>query len=98
MASAEKSSSTRGRQAAGESSSTPADRLDEVVLAVAAEAGDAVVDELGRGAPVRRDDRRAARHRLDHHETERLGPADREDHRARPAEQVDLRPRACTFS
>ena len=38
-----------------------------------------------------RDDRRAARHRLDHHEPERLGPADREHHRACPAEQVDLR-------
>src|SRR5205807_3538174 len=53
-----------------------ADHLDEVVLAVAAKAGDAVVDELGRGAPVRGDDRRAARHRFDHHQPERLGPSD----------------------
>ena len=45
---------------------------------------DAVVDELGRGAPVRRDDRRAARHGLDHHEAERLGPPDREQHARGP--------------
>ena len=68
----------------------PADRLHEVVLAVAAKAGHAVFDDLGRGAPVGGDHRVSARHRLGHHEAERLGPADREHHRARPAEQLDL--------
>ena len=84
------SSSTRRRHAGGSRVADPADRLDEVVVAVAAKAGDAVVDELGRRAPVGGDDRRAARHRFDHHEPERLRPADREHHRAGPAEQVDL--------
>ena len=45
------------------------------------EAGHAFVDDLRHRAAVEGDDRRAARHRLDHHQTERLGPIDRHQQR-----------------
>ena len=47
-------------------------------------------DQLGCRAPVGGDHRRSARHRLDHHETERFRPPDREHHHAGATEQVDL--------
>ena len=43
--------------------------------------GHAFVDHLGHRAAAPRDHRRAAGHRLDHHEAERLGPVDREQQR-----------------
>ena len=49
-----------------------------------------VLDHLGHGAPAGRDHRRPARHRLDHHQPERLLPLDREERRARVLEQLDL--------
>ena len=90
MASPEKRSSTRRRQAAGSRVSTRPIISTRSSSPSRRKPGDAVVDELGRRAPVGGDDRRPARHGLDHHEPERLGPADREHHRARPPEQLDL--------
>ena len=52
--------------------------------------GAAVVDDLGYRTAPGRDDRRPARHRLDHHQPERLLPVDRRDERARAHEQLDL--------
>src|SRR5262249_11783627 len=39
--------------------------------------GDPILDHLGHGTCVEADDWRAAGHRLDHHESERLRPVDR---------------------
>src|SRR5262249_36498404 len=50
----------------------------------------AVLDHLRHGPPPRGDHRRAAGHRLDHHEAEGLLPLDREQRRARVLEQLDL--------
>ena len=90
MAAAENRSSTRARHAAGSSWSTRPIACARSSALSRRKPGDAVGDELGRRAPVRRDDRRAAGHRLDHDEPERLRPADREQHGARPGEQLDL--------
>ena len=79
-----------GPTARGREGTDRQDRLDEVVVAVATKAGDAVGDELGSRAPFGGDNRCAARHRLDHHEAERLGPAGGEHHRTRPTEDLDL--------
>ena len=69
----------------------PADRRGHRVLVVDDEARPAVLDDLGRRALRERDHRRAAGQRLDHHEAERLGPADR--HQQRPGARG--RARAC---
>ena len=50
----------------------------------------AVLDHLRHRAAARRDHRRAARHRLDHDQAERLLPVDREERRPRVLEQLDL--------
>src|SRR5438445_683679 len=65
-------------------------RLGRVVLHGNDEARLAVRDDLRHRAAGRGDDRRAARHRLGHHEPERLVPVDREQHRLGAGEQVDL--------
>ena len=49
-----------------------------VAVVVDDDSGAAVLDDLGDGAAPRRDDRRPARHRLDHHQAERLLPVDGE--------------------
>src|SRR5215475_256107 len=54
-----------------------ADRLDRLGFSIDDEACDALVDHLRDGAAAEGDDRRAARHGLDHDQTERLGPVDR---------------------
>ena len=54
------------------------------------EAGDAVVDHLGDRAAAERHHRRAAGHRFDHHQAERLGPVDGEQQRRGAAEEVAL--------
>src|SRR5690606_12387706 len=53
-------------------------------------AGDAVVHHLGHRAAVPGDHRRAAGHRLDHHQAERFRPVDREQQRHRVAEEARL--------
>ena len=52
--------------------------------------GDAVVDHLGHRAVPEGQHGRAAGHRLDHGEAERLRPVDGEEKRARFAEELDL--------
>jgi hypothetical protein len=52
--------------------------------------GHAVDDDLRHRAAPQRDHGRAAGHGLDHHQAERLLPADREQHRAGPRQQVPL--------
>ena len=47
--------------------------------------------DLGHRAAAQGDDRRAARHRLDHHQAERLRPVDREQQGVGVAEEVVLR-------
>ena len=51
-----------------------------------------MLDHLGDRAVTRGDHRRPARHRLDHHQAERLLPLDREERRPRVLEQLDLLP------
>jgi len=53
------------------------DRRDHFVLRVADKTSDAVVDDLGNASLAKGNHRCAARHRFHHHQTERLGPADR---------------------
>src|SRR5690349_16076126 len=50
---------------------------DGIFLAIDDEAGDAVLDDFRHGAGAVRNHGRPARHCLDHHQTERLGPVDR---------------------
>ena len=50
----------------------------------------AIVDHLGHRAAVERDHRRAAGHRLDHHQAERLRPVDREQQRMRAGQERRL--------
>src|SRR5262245_57675884 len=52
------------------------DGLDCLCLPVDDETGHTVIDDLGYRTGPEGDDRRAASHRLDHHEAERLGPVD----------------------
>src|SRR5215218_8024405 len=66
------------------------DRPRHRVLVVDHEAGAPMLDDLRRRALGERDHRRAAGERLDHHEPERLGPADRHEQRAGALEQVAL--------
>ena len=66
------------------------DRVHHLAVVVDDDPGAAVVDHLGDGAVTGGDHRRAARHRLDHHEAERLLPLDREERRPRVLEQLDL--------
>jgi hypothetical protein len=54
------------------------------------ETRDAVVDDLRHRSLAARDDGRAAGHRLDHHQTERLRPVDRQQQGERVAEEVVL--------
>ena len=62
--------------------SQPFHRSDGAGHVIHEEAGPAVFDHLGhRAAPIR-DHRRAAGHRFDHHQPERLGPVDRKQERA----------------
>ena len=53
-------------------------------------AGDAVLDDLRHRAAAKSQDRRAAGHRLDHGEPERLRPVDREQQRLRVAQELRL--------
>ena len=50
----------------------------------------ALVDDLGHRAVAEGEHGRAARHRLDHHQTERLGPVDGEQQAARLAQEARL--------
>ena len=61
-----------------------------VAVVVDDDARSPVIDDLGDGAAPRGDDRRPARHRLDHHQPERLLPVDRRDERPRAHEELDL--------
>ena len=92
MFSGEKRVSTSLRISTGSSES--AISQDRGVLHVAVLVHDharpPVVDDLRNGAAPCRDDGRPARHRLDHHEPERLLPVDRGDQRTRPHQQLDL--------
>src|ERR1700712_630092 len=54
-----------------------ADSFHGIFLAIDDEARHAVLDHFRNGAGAVSDHRRPARHRLDHHQTERLGPVDR---------------------
>ena len=58
------------------------DEARELLVGLAEEARDAVLDELGQGAARRRDDRRAGGHGLGDDEAEGLVPGDREEERA----------------
>ena len=66
------------------------DRADRAGFVLDDEAGDAVGDHLRHRAAIERDHRRAARHRLDHHQAERLRPVDRHQQRDRAAEECRL--------
>ena len=57
------------------------DRRDGFVETVDEEAGDAVVDQFGHRSAAIGDDRRAAGHRFDHRQAERLLEADQVEHR-----------------
>ena len=90
MRSREKRASAACRRSAGSSASA---------RSIAAAMSRVVVDDepvrpssidFGHGAAPRRDHRRAACHRLDHDEAERLLPVDREERRARVLQQLDL--------
>ena len=72
------------------SSSSRPTAATAVGLVVHDEAGHAVVDHLGHRAAVERDHRRAAGHRLDHHQAERLRPVDREQQRVGARQECRL--------
>ena len=55
----------------------PPDGLNGFRFPINDKAGHAVIDHFRYRAGPERDNRRAARHRFDHHQTERLGPVDR---------------------
>src|SRR5919198_50704 len=57
-------------------------------LVVGEEPGDAGLHDLGHGPARPSDDRRSARHRLDHRETERLREVDEVYERERASEQL----------
>src|SRR5882757_1898723 len=59
-------------------------------LAVDDETGQAMLDDLRYRATAISNHRRAARHRLDHHQAERLGPVDRNQQGDRAAEELRL--------
>ena len=63
---------------------------DCVVFVVDDAPGFAFIDDFGHRAATPRDDRRAARHRFDHHDAEGFGPIDREQQRRRVAEELRL--------
>ena len=65
-------------------------RGDRFVDALDQEAVAAVLDHLRCRAVAPGDDRRSRRHRLDHHQPERLRPVDREQQGARAAEESRL--------
>ncbi len=66
------------------------DRADRAGFVLDDEAGEAVFDDLRHRAAVVGDDRRTARHRLDHHQPERLRPVDRHQQRNRAAQERRL--------
>src|SRR5215472_10573007 len=66
------------------------DRIHRFGFAIDNEAGHAVLDDFGNGSAAPSNDRGAAGHRLDHHQAERLGPIDRDQHRHGIAEKVLL--------
>ncbi|CAM2163741.1 hypothetical protein BO443_120084 [Burkholderia orbicola] len=68
----------------------PVQRADRALHVLDDEAGHAVLDHFRHGAAVERDDRRAAGHRLDHHQAERLRPVDREQQRLRAGQERRL--------
>src|SRR5512140_2576339 len=70
----------------------PGDRRDRLVFGADDEAGDPMLDHLSHRAAVPCDDGRPTRHRLDHHQSEGLGPVDREEQRTRASEKLALRP------
>ena len=82
--------STVRRQTAGSISPTRPTAATKLVELVHDEAGDAVVHDLGHRALPHRHDGRAAGHRLDHHQPERLRPGDGEEERVRVREQLAL--------
>src|SRR5581483_9350671 len=66
------------------------DEGGEVAVVVGDEPRDAVLDDLRHRAAARREHGSPARHRLDHHEAERLLPVDREERREGAGEEVAL--------
>ncbi len=66
------------------------DRRDRAGFVLDDEAGQPVVDDLGDRAAVIGDHRRAAGHRLDHHQAERLRPVDRHQQPDRAAQEFRL--------
>ena len=66
------------------------DGADRAFLVLDDEARDAVLDDLRHGPAIVSDHRAAAGHRLDHHETERLRPVDRDKQRDRTAQERSL--------
>jgi len=90
----EKRSVTLARQADRSSDPMSASRGCHVRLVGAEEAGPAVLHDLGRRTIREGKHRGAAGEGLDHHQAERLGPADRVDERFGPGEEVELAPAA----
>src|SRR5512145_3403667 len=66
------------------------DRRDGLVLAVHDESGDTIVDHFRDRAPPIGNHRRTTGHRLDHDQSERLGPVNREEERQSTPEEVTL--------
>src|SRR5207248_4007946 len=64
--------------------------LCRLFLAVDEETGDTVVDDLWNRGSAECDHRGSASHRLDHCQTERLGPGDREQQGCGIAEELSL--------
>ena len=64
---------------------------DRLLHRVDDHAGDPFVDDLGHRAATKGEHRRAAGHRLDHRQSERLRPVDREQQRSRLAQKFALR-------
>ena len=64
--------------------------LHQVVDVLGQEAGDALLDQLGRGAATQREDRCAGHHALDHCQTKRLRPLQREDPSGGPRDEPRL--------
>ena len=67
-----------------------ADGVGQLVVGVADETGDAVVDDLRSRTRPPGQHRRPAGEGLDHHQTERLGPADRVEQGPRRAQEGEL--------
>ena len=68
----------------------PVDGADGALFILHDKAGHAVVDDLGDRTAIECDDRRSARHGLDHDKAERLRPIDRKQQRGCTAQEFRL--------